>query len=143
MYDCNGPCLVFVTQTFHPILNSHSGYIFAEYDFLYAKPRELFFSTIAEAQVYALKRTANQQGEGGENRGIRGMALHMHPDAAPQRISSLSYLTNFDLDDSRFHDMGRRSPSDPSELSRKSRQVVLPSSQVGELGDVDFFGGVE
>lgn len=142
MYDCNGPCLVFVTQTFHPLLNSHSGYIFAEYDFLYTKPRELFFSTIAEAQIYALKR-GTQLTDARESLEVRGMALHMHPDAKPERISSLAYLTNFDLDDSRFHDMGRPSPSEPSELRRKSRQVAIPREPVGELGDVDFFGGVE
>jgi len=89
MFDCSGPTLVFVTQTHHPILEHHTGYIFALYDVHYYKPKEMFFRHIAEAQVFALYRKAR---------------LEMNPDSKPDRVTALAYVLNAE-DESRFEAM--------------------------------------
>ena len=58
MYDCAGPLMVLATPTYHPVLEHHTGYIFAYYEPHLYKPRELFFTHIFEAQVFALYRNA-------------------------------------------------------------------------------------
>jgi hypothetical protein len=86
MFDCGGPTLVFVTQTHHPLLEHHTGYIFAYYEFQMHKPQELFFQHIAEAQVFALYRRAK---------------LELDPDMKPERVTALDYVLR-EEDDSRF-----------------------------------------
>ena len=137
MFDCGGPTLVFVTQTHHPLLEHHTGYIFALYDIHYYKPRELFFQHIAEAQVFALYRQAR---------------LEMDPEAKPDKLSALDYVLNAE-DESRFEnmpDMRGRSPGS-SRLGRRKNteaEAELDSALVEleeeamlvEVGAIDFFG---
>lgn len=86
MYDVRKPLLVFVTQTHHPVLEHHTGYLFAEYDFTYLKPRELFFQHIYEAHLYALHTGAD---------------MEMDPERKPEIVTALAYILSAE-DDSRF-----------------------------------------
>jgi hypothetical protein len=132
MFDVGGPTLVFVTQTHHPILEHHTGYIFALYEMTMHKPRELFFSHVAEAQVYALHK---------------GASLHMDPRAAPERLTALDYLLSAEtvsplgsiaepsLYESR---RGRRMTRQQADIEFDKSQTAM--EHVEELAQVNFFG---
>lgn len=160
MYDCNGPMLVFVEQTLHPILGIHTGYIFAEYDVTYEEPRELFFSHIWEAQVYALNRSVwhDTRRYAGRASDVvihselelhQGMQLIMDPRAKPDRLTSLAYLFNYaETDGSEFDDHSDAYVYDHNVKSAKNREYrarakarKLEQARVASLSELDFFGG--
>lgn len=140
MYDCSGPTLVFVTQTHHPVLEHHTGYLFALFDIHYHKPKELFFQHIAEAQVFAL---------------YRGARLCMSPDATPERVTAVEYALNGE-DESRFIHMPelrggssipphiRRMRKLEKELrdaaEREEELDLQPDEPTGMMAAIDFFG---
>lgn len=164
MYDCSGPMLVFVTQTHHPLLGHHTGYIFAEYDVMYSEPRELFFEHIATAQAYALKCTERRnrvvrtllRGEKVEEmHQVPPMRLVLNPDHKPERLCSQSFLTSlFDYGD--FPDApeidGGQPSSEPepvrkaiaarkaAEYRKRRRRLSLSTRLRRALADVNFFG---
>ena len=137
MYDCGGPTLVFVTQTHHPLLEHHTGYIFALYDIHYYKPKELFFQHIAEAQVFALYRKAR---------------LELDPDAKPDKVSALDYVLSAE-DDSRYGeppDHGLRGQSPASRKGKRNTEAEFEldaalveqeeEAMLVEVAEIDFFG---
>ena len=140
MYDCSGPLLVFVTQTHHPVLEHHTGYLFAEFDIHYHKPRELFFEHIYEASVYAMHM---------------GARMSMNPDETPTRVTALEYVLNGE-DESRFAHMPelrggssipphiRRMRKLEKELAaateREEELDLQPEEFVGTVSAIDFFG---
>lgn len=138
MYDCSGPTLVFVTQTHNPVTEQHTGYIFALFDVHFHKPRELFFSHIAEAHIFALRLDA---------------VLHMDEEAAPGVVTALDYAVNGE-DESRFIHMPNFSGTNPNsnwrakrkaelELTEKEVEIASDESLVTEptVADIDYFGG--
>lgn len=154
MYDCSGPMLVFVTQTHHPLLGHHTGYIFAEYDVMYSEPRELFFEHIATAQAYALKCTERRNrvvrtllwGEKVEEmHQVPPMRLVLNPDHKPERLCALSFLGAL-FDDGHFPsppEIGDKTPGTP----RPSRDAIAARKaaeyrkrKLRALADVNFFG---
>lgn len=84
MYDITQPHLVFDTHC-HGESGSFTGYIFKYFERDVSKPRELFFSHFAEAQVFAIQKEA---------------ILLMNPKAAPTRVGILDFLYTLTEDDS-------------------------------------------
>jgi hypothetical protein len=155
MYDCSGPMLVFVTQTHHPLLGHHTGYIFAEYDVMYSEPRELFFEHIATAQAYALKcterrnrvvRTLLRGTKMVETHPVPPMQLVLDPDLKPERLCAQSFLTSLfdygDFPDAPEIDGGQ--PSSEPEPVRKAtaarKAAEYRKRKLRALADVNFFG---
>lgn len=132
MYDIAKPVLVFVTQTHHPVLEHHTGYIFAEYDYEYHKPRELFFAHIHEAQIYAL---------------YRGAVLELDPDSKPGIVTAQNYVLTAE-DDSRFmlvpdlrlSDEHRARAQKRGKANAKTEWVPMPEPQEEVEPVVDWFG---
>lgn len=153
MYDIRHPQLVFVTQTLHPVLEHHTGYLFAEYEIHYRKPRELFFQHIYEAHVYAMKT---------------GAEFVMDPTMKPGIVTALDYVTHGVEEDlyseagSRWGDgwsgsriEGRKAkPKRPLDSPQTDVQaweadeeagtglgVAFPAgTPEGEVADIDYFG---
>lgn len=159
MYDCAGPCLVFVTQTLHPILNTHTGYIFAEYDIHYSKPREMFFSSYADVQVFALTRSKYGRhlllkGSAGRDwNAARNLEqpeafgeyqLIMDPDAKPQILTAAHY-SSYVEHDADYPDK----PGGGKELygllmkfwdGGKKKKPAAPKPTTGSVADISYFG---
>lgn len=95
MFDLRDPVLVFNTQTHHPVLEHHTGYIFDFYAITARKARPLFFTHIWEAHVFALRMRAT---------------LEMNPDAKPDIVTALDYILSTTDGDSRY-------PATPSSLA--------------------------
>ena len=142
MFDCSGPTLVFVTQTHHPILEHHTGYIFALYDVHFHKAKELFFQHIAEAQVFALYREAR---------------LEMNPDAKPDRVTALEYVlsgedasqyigipTGHNYEAEAATRKARRRQQKEAELEAALAEMEAEQEEAvlldAEVGGIDFFG---
>ncbi len=127
MYDCAGPQLVLATPTYHPVLSTHTGYIFAYYEFHFHRPQELFFAHIFEAQLFAL---------------YRGAEMHLDAGAAPQVVTALDYIISApEYDDSRFLDSPSRLPGsgDTRPTSRKPANTFGPPPE-DDIPEVDWFG---
>jgi hypothetical protein len=152
MYDIRHKQLVFVTQTLHPVLEHHTGYLFAEYEIHYRKPRELFFTHIYEAHVHAMKT---------------GAELVMDPNLKPGIVTALDYVAN-DEDSSLYGATGAHWVSDTQQAEWRKYQprrkpVPEPETDVaaweaeeeagtglgaafpqgeadGDIGDIDYFG---
>ncbi len=152
MYDLRGDLLVFVTQTHHPLLEHHTGYIFAEYRFTYHKPRELFFQHIYEVNLYALHT---------------GAKIELNPDNKPGIVTALDYVLSAQ-DDSQYGEVlsgmdsqaatrWRKDQGRPKEVESATSEVSAWDAEeekgtglgaefgdlAGEVGDIDFFGSEE
>lgn len=155
MFDIKDDVLVFVQQTHHPILEHHTGYIFAEYKVTYRKPRELFFTHFWEVNVYALHT---------------GAKIELDPDRKPEIVTALDYVMN-QQDDSQYGSTGVHYAAGQhdgwSKATRKNRRAELeaevPATDVqawddeetkgtglgaefgdaldGNIDDIDFYGG--
>lgn len=153
MFDIRNDLLVFVTQTHHPVLEHHTGYIFAEYRVTYRKPRELFFQHYYEVVVYALHMGAD---------------IELDPDRKPDIVTALDYVLN-QQDDSQYASTGAH-PFEGTDvqmsrrLRKQQREADLPATDVqawdaeeekgtglgaefgdmppgeGNVDDIDFFG---
>ena len=147
MYDISDDLLVFVTQTHHPVLEHHTGYIFAEYRCHYRKPRELFFTHFFEVNLYALHT---------------GAKIELDPTRKPGIVTALDYVLNAQ-DDSQYGSGGSTGLAGGRTRKGKgpNREADPPASDVqaweaeeesgaglgvefgdlsGEVGDIDFFG---
>lgn len=148
MYDISDDLLVFVSQTHHPILEHHTGYIFAEYRTTYRKPRELFFTHFWEVNVYALHT---------------GAKIELNPDHKPEIVTALDYVLSAQ-DDSQYGEGGTYARESAERWARKKgkaepRDTQVPSTEVqawedeeekgaglgvefgdGGVDDIDFFG---
>ena len=82
MFDIETPQLVFDTHCHGPT-GSFSGYIFGYYEMDAKDVRELFFSHIVEAQMFAI---------------ARGAALLMNPKSKPDRMTILDFMLNMQDD---------------------------------------------
>lgn len=78
MFDIQDPFLVFETHCVD-IFDIFTGYIFRWYEPNETEPRELFFSHIIEAQLYAKARCA---------------VFSMHPGSHPRRVTVEDFLRN-------------------------------------------------
>lgn len=124
MFDCGGPTLVFVTQTLHPVLEHHTGYIFGYYDIHFRKVKEMFFQHIAEAQVFAL---------------YRGARFEMDPSRKPDTVTAVDYILSAEevIDESFREERGRTSKGG----YRPRRQRIdaeFDSEAVSELQPTDM-----
>ena len=148
MYDIANDLLVFVSQTHHPVLEHHTGYLFAEYRVTYRKPRELFFQHFFEVNLYALHT---------------GAQIELNPDRKPEIVTALDYVMNH-VDESQYGEtMSHGAQNKPwSDTRRKlghgtPKDAEIPATDVqawqeeeekgtglgaefGDLGDIEFFG---
>ena len=153
MFDIHDDVLVFVTQTHHPVLEHHTGYIFAEYRVTYRKPRELFFTHFFEVNLYALHT---------------GAKIELDPTRRPDIVTALDYVLN-QQDDSQYGEgpgrtglAGGRSLDQSKTKRRQQMEVEGPATDVeawqeeeekgtglgvefgdpsdGNVDDIDFFG---
>ena len=154
MFDIKDDLLVFVSQTHHPVLEHHTGYIFAEYKVTYRKPRELFFTHFWEVNVYALHT---------------GAKIEMNPERKPDIVTALDYVMN-QSDDSQYGDGGTFAMESAARWQKNkkgkgpSKDAEVPATDVqawddeeergvglgvefgdtltgGNIDDIDFFGG--
>lgn len=153
MFDIRDDVLVFIQQTHHPVLEHHTGYLFAEYRVTYRKPRELFFQHYYEVVVYAAHT---------------GAKIELNPDRKPDIVTALDYVLN-QLDDSQYGATGstglaggRVWKEDQAKGKGPPRDVESPATDVqawedeeekgtglgvefgdltdGSVDDIDFFG---
>lgn len=136
MFDISGPVLVFDTHC-HGFNNEFTGYIFALYEMEFSKPRELFFSHIAEAQVFALNR---------------GAALFMNPACKPERLAASMYLRAY-VDDPNVASMSTnaRNMAERRRKKKALKDFPLPVAfadldgveDLGTTADINFFGATD
>lgn len=131
MFDISEPALVFDTQTLHPILEYHTGYIFKYYEFHFHKPREMFFTHIYEAQVFAL---------------YRGAKLELNPDLKPGIVTAQEYTLS-GQDESQFLAMpdlrsfrGSAAKVKLPEVPTDQQLVEMDELMTGEVPAIDWFG---
>lgn len=125
MFDVSQPVLVFDTHC-HGFNNEFTGYIFALYELEYSKPRELFFSHIAEAQVFALNR---------------GAVLFMNPACKPERLAASMYLRAY-VDDPNVASMSAnaRATADRRAAKKAKQAASKPAITYADLDEVETFG---
>lgn len=127
MFDCGSPTLVFITQTHHPVLEHHTGFLFGYYEFQFRKPKEMFFAHIHEAQVFALYREAR---------------LEMDPEQRPEEVTALGYSLAGQDESLFMHIPDMRTnhekvPDSAGLAARKSKQAALDLPTDEQLTELD------
>jgi hypothetical protein len=131
MFDCNGPLLVLNTPTYHPVLEHHTGYIFDYYEFHFYKPREMFFSHIFEAQVFALYRKAR---------------LELDPAQKPETVTAVDYILSAESYDERMPEGGNTGLAGVRQRPGHREPEQAPPARLTEpwepedIPEIDWFG---
>lgn len=138
MFDISKPLLVFDRPAFGEIGTRCRGYIFRLYEFHFRRHKELFFSHVGEARMFALRYGADYS---------------MDPTNQPDIVTALEYVMNHDPMDiypedanwqtMRGHHMKTKpgtGKEDPSEAVAVTNWLDEPGILEHELlpGQVDF-----